>query len=76
MESAKWGVTMVTSLSGDLGALALIETVAEIIFFVAFVSAFAMFFIVAIGNRSDADPSGSRPIAAVTVHPLGARSTI
>lgn len=64
MESAKWGVTMVTSLSGDLGALALIETVAEIIFFVAFVSAFAMFFIVAIGNRSDADPSGSRPIAA------------
>jgi hypothetical protein len=55
---------MVSTFSSDLGAIALIETVAEILFFVGFVSAFAMFFIVAIGNRSDADPTGSRPIAA------------
>jgi|HubBroStandDraft_3_1064219.scaffolds.fasta_scaffold161589_2 hypothetical protein len=55
---------MVNTFSTDLGALALIETVGEILFFVGLFSAFAMFFIVAIGNRSDADPTGSRPIAA------------
>jgi hypothetical protein len=55
---------MVNSVSSSLGAVSLIATVAEIFFFVAIASAFAMFFIVAIGNRNDADPTGSRPIAA------------
>jgi hypothetical protein len=54
---------MGSSLLSSLGALSLVETVAEVVFFVVIVSAFA-FFIVAIGNRSDADPTGSRPIAA------------
>ena len=41
----------------------MIARIAEVIFFVVIASAF-MLFIVAIGNRSDSDPSGSRPIAA------------
>jgi hypothetical protein len=55
---------MVSSFASGLGAISLVETIAEIFFFVAIFSAFAIFFIVAIGNRSDADPTGSRPIAA------------
>jgi hypothetical protein len=58
------GVTMVSSLSSTLGAVSLIETVVEIFFFVVIFGGFAIFFIVAIGNRTDSDPSGSRPIAA------------
>src|ERR1019366_4920455 len=58
------GVAMVSSFASGLGAISLVETIAEIFFFVAIFSAFAIFFIVAIGNRSDADPAGSRPIAA------------
>jgi hypothetical protein len=53
----------VTSLYG-LGGAQSIATLAEILFLVVIVGALALFFIVAIGNRTDADPSGSRPMAA------------
>jgi hypothetical protein len=42
----------------------LLATVLGVLGLVSVVGAFAMFFIVAIGNRSDPDPAGSRPIAA------------
>jgi hypothetical protein len=54
-------IVNVTSL---LGAVPLIETVVEILLFVVLFGVLAMFFIVAIGNRTDQDPTGSRPIAA------------
>ena len=52
------------NVSSILGAAPLIAIAGEIIAFVVFFSALAMFFIVAIGNRTDQDPTGSRPIAA------------
>ncbi|HEV3213837.1 MAG TPA: hypothetical protein VGZ03_10620 [Acidimicrobiales bacterium] len=51
----------VTSL---LGAVPLIATVVEILVFVVVVGVLAMIFIVAVGNRTDQDPTGSRPISA------------
>ncbi|HEV3329216.1 MAG TPA: hypothetical protein VGZ33_07445 [Acidimicrobiales bacterium] len=47
-----------------LGAASLIETVVEILVFVVLFGVLAILFIVAIGNRTDQDPTGSRPIAA------------
>lgn len=47
-----------------LGAVSLIETVVEILVFVVLFGVLAMLFIVAVGNRADQDPTGSRTIAA------------
>ncbi len=47
-----------------LGAVSLIETVVEIALFIVLFGVLAIIFIVAIGNRTDQDPTGSRPIAA------------
>lgn len=47
-----------------LGAVSLIETVVEIALFIVLFGVLAIIFIVAVGNRTDQDPTGSRPIAA------------
>ena len=47
-----------------IGAAPLIGTVAEILAFVVVFGLLAMLFIVAVGNRTDQDPSGSRPVSA------------
>ena len=44
--------------------MSLIETVVEILVFVVLFGVLAMFFIVAVANRADPDPTGSRPMAA------------
>jgi hypothetical protein len=47
-----------------LGAVSLVETVVEILVFVVVFGVLAMLFIVAVGNRADQDPTGSRTISA------------
>lgn len=52
------------SVSSALGASSLVATIGEVFLLVVVFTAFALFFIVAIGNRTDTDPTGSRPMAA------------
>jgi hypothetical protein len=51
-------------LQNALGLESLISSIAEVFVFAVIIGAFALFFIVAISNRNDSDPSGSRPMAA------------
>ena len=55
------------SASELLGAASLVETVVAILVFVVLFGVLAMLFIVAIGNRADQDPTGSRPDRRVPV---------
>jgi hypothetical protein len=52
------------NVSELLGTSSLIQTMVEVLVFVVLFGVLAMFFIVAIGNRTDQDPTGSRTIAA------------
>jgi hypothetical protein len=52
------------NVSELLGTSSLIQTMVEVLVFVVLFGVLAMFFIVAIGNRADQDPTGSRSIAA------------
>jgi hypothetical protein len=54
----------ISAVSNVFGVASLVSTISGVIFLVVVFSAFALFFIVAIGNRTDADPTGSRPMAA------------
>jgi hypothetical protein len=52
------------SASELLGATSLVETIVAILAFAVLFGVLGILFIVAIGNRADQDPTGSRPVAA------------